>query len=99
MQDLVEGKQDKGALLARFALLVPAEIVSLLTTRPTTAWKKPCANCPSMRPPDPEAMDMEELFRQGEITFEEATFPCAWRPKKLCYGICKRIKEIKDGKS
>jgi len=94
MQDLVEERPDKDALPRRYALLTHVEIVSLKAIRPTTAWTKPCANCPSMRPPDPEALDMEELFKQGKITFEQATFPCAWRPKKLCFGICKRMDEL-----
>lgn len=55
-------------------------------------WKKPCKNCPSAHfPPDPEAADIEKWFKAGEIGLDYAVFTCAWRPGKLCKGVCDRM--------
>lgn len=71
-----------------------------------TIWKNPCKKCPSAHyPPDPEALDMDQFYKNGEITLRQLIFPCAWRPQKFCKGICDRNgvteeqikKEIIDG--
>lgn len=55
-------------------------------------WKRPCKNCPSAHfEPDPEALDIERWFKNGEISLKMAVFPCAWRPAKLCKGVCDRM--------
>lgn len=60
--------------------------------RPNEVWESPCKKCPSAHyPPDPESIDMLKAFKQGDITFEEYTFPCAWRPEKLCKGVVDNI--------
>ncbi len=48
-----------------------------------------CKYCPSAHyPSDPESEDMIRFYREGSLTWDELTFPCAWRPEKLCKGIC-----------
>lgn len=56
--------------------------------RPDEMWDEPCPNCPSAHfPHDHESEDMEKMFFSGEIGMEYL-FPCAWRPTKLCKGLC-----------
>ncbi len=63
--------------------------------RPTEIWESPCEKCPSAHGPgDPESEDILEWCRSGEVSFEEATFPCAWRPNKLCKGICDIVRDV-----
>ena len=66
-------------------------------------WKYRCKNCHSAHhKPDPEALDMERWFKAGEIEIEVAIFPCAWRPNKLCKGVCDKMgvgeKEVENYK-
>ena len=60
-----------------------------IPSRPRTIWKRPCKHCPSAHfPPDPESLQMTQFYKAGEITVWEAIFPCAWRPQKMCKGVC-----------
>ena len=56
---------------------------------PTAPHNDYCPNCPSrmgqLYGHDPEAEMFMEL-PDGEK--QKAVFPCAWRPEKLCKGIC-----------
>jgi len=59
---------------------------------PRRIWRKPCVKCPSAHyPPDPESEDMERMYKSGAITVWDATFQCAWRPGKMCKGLCDRL--------
>ncbi len=55
-------------------------------------WRTPCKNCPSAHyEPDPEAIEMERWYKNGEIDLKIAIFPCAWRPTKYCKGVCDKM--------
>lgn len=55
-------------------------------------WKEPCPNCPSAHhEPDPEALQIERWYKNGEVGLEVAIFPCAWRPQKYCKGVCDKM--------
>ena len=41
--------------------------------------------------PGPEAIDIERSYKNGEIDLKIAIFPCAWRPKKYCKGVCDKL--------
>jgi hypothetical protein len=61
-------------------------------TRPVEVHLTYCPNCPSHHgPSDPEADDIRQGVRAGLINPHDAVFPCAWRPKKLCRGVCDEI--------
>ncbi len=63
-------------------------LITAPPARPRVIWKRPCGKCPSAHyPPDPEAIDMAAWYRAGKIEAQEAVFPCAWRPKKICKGV------------
>jgi len=63
--------------------------VPVLRPRPKTIWKKPCVKCPSAHyPPDPESLDYKKFYEAGELPASECVFTCAWRPGKLCRGVC-----------
>lgn len=54
--------------------------------------KVPCKNCPSAigmnrGEEDPESKEIKEGFSKGMIV-NEVLFVCAWRPSKLCKGLC-----------
>lgn len=56
-------------------------------TRPNTIHAAPCKRCPSAHhPPDPEALAYQSAPR--ELQLSEGIFACAWRPNKLCKGVC-----------
>lgn len=58
--------------------------------RPREIHRHPCARCPSAHyPPDPQALDY--LTAPREVQLREGIFPCAWRPEKLCKGVCDRL--------
>lgn len=51
--------------------------------------RSPCKRCPSAHyPADSEAEDIKDMYAKGEITARESVFPCAWRPNKICKGVC-----------
>lgn len=52
-----------------------------------------CPSCPSApgKPSDPEAEDIQTSVEAGEVDPLVAAFPCAWRPKALCLGICESL--------
>lgn len=56
---------------------------------PTTPHKDYCQRCPSNRAvypeSDPEAL---EIATYPDGVKQQYVFPCAWRPNKLCRGIC-----------
>lgn len=58
----------------------------------TQVHKNYCPNCPSNRAvfpdSDPEAKEIEG-YPDGER--QMFVFPCAWRPNKLCKGICESL--------
>jgi hypothetical protein len=57
--------------------------------RPTEIWDLPCERCPSAHyPPDSESADYKKFYEAGELPAGECVFPCAWRPEKLCRGVC-----------
>ena len=67
--------------------------VELETMRSVTeVHKNYCAKCPSNRnvfpEPDPESKDIASL-PDGEKQMH--VFPCAWRPNKLCKGVCEEL--------
>lgn len=49
--------------------------------------KGACKNCPSTRPPDPESQDIKDHVSK-EVFIKQYAFVCAWRPNKLCKGLC-----------
>lgn len=47
-----------------------------------------CQHCPSANSPaDPEAQDIKDHVSK-EHFIKEYAFVCAWRPSKLCKGVC-----------
>lgn len=64
---------------------------SAMRKRPTKIHLAYCKHCPSAPglPSDPEA---EELAASDYETRKLAAFPCAWRPEKLCKGICEELR-------
>ena len=63
-----------------------------LVPRPKKIWRRPCGHCPSAHyPPDPESEDIARFYKEGKITAWDATFVCAWRPGKLCRGVCDNV--------
>jgi hypothetical protein len=56
-----------------------------------------CANCPSRHGQiyghDPESLDYMSL-PDGEK--QKYVFPCAWRPTKLCKGICEDLGYVEN---
>lgn len=47
----------------------------------------PCKRCPSAHyPPDPEAEDWKAAPKQYRLS--DGLFVCAWRPSKVCKGLC-----------
>ena len=63
-----------------------------IAPKPKKIWKTPCKHCPSAySPPDPEALDFEKAVKTGELSAKEVVFACAWRPQKLCRGICDKL--------
>lgn len=51
--------------------------------------KAPCKHCPSAHfPPDPESEHIRDLVQSGSAPASEFVFRCAWRPEKLCFGVC-----------
>lgn len=56
---------------------------------PRKIWRRPCPNCPSMLPDDPESAEMKIWYKEGKISVWDAIFPCAWRSMKMCHGVCK----------
>jgi hypothetical protein len=57
-----------------------------LPERPKEIHRNPCKHCPSAHyPPDPEALDTLDYPRDLQI---KSVFPCAWRPQKMCKGVC-----------
>lgn len=69
-------------------------LVPIVEKRPTVIWKTPCGKCPSAHGlGDPESEQILEWCRLGQMSFEEATFTCAWRGKKLCKGVCDNVRE------
>ena len=58
----------------------------------TAVHKGYCPRCPSNRAvfpkPDPESEDYASL---PEGIKQQYVFPCAWRPSKLCKGVCEQL--------
>lgn len=49
--------------------------------------RAPCQHCPSAHhPPDPELLDCRAYPK--EIRVAHHLFVCAWRPTKVCKGLC-----------
>lgn len=64
---------------------------------PTKIHRYPCKHCPTAHyPPDEENEQIKEWVRSGEMKIEEAIFPCAWRPWKLCKGQNDYIRNKKE---
>jgi len=58
-----------------------------------------CEKCPSHWSvlnghSDPETEKMKELSKEAKI--QEGLFLCAWRPNKLCKGICEALEITKE---
>jgi len=49
--------------------------------------KTPCKQCPSTRDPDTESQDIKDNISK-EYFIKEYMFVCAWRPSKICKGLC-----------
>jgi len=60
--------------------------------KPTAVHEKPCPRCPSAHyPPDPESEEIIRWVKAGKMPASEAVFSCAWRPEKLCRGVCDNV--------
>ena len=55
---------------------------------PLSVHKDNCQYCPSARGSDPES-EMYAALPEGERQLY--VFPCAWRPEKLCKGVCEEM--------
>lgn len=54
--------------------------------RPTAIHAAPCKHCPSACDVhDPEAWEYKRAPRRVQL---DCLFVCAWRPDKLCKGLC-----------
>lgn len=68
---------------------VVAAIVTLLHAEVHRTY---CPNCPTHNgPEDEEAASIRAGVEQGFIDPCDAVFPCGWRPRKLCRGICESL--------
>jgi hypothetical protein len=42
-----------------------------------------------MLPHDPESQDIADGVARGDLRGVDWVFPCAWRQRKICYGVAK----------
>ncbi len=64
--------------------------------RPKEIYKRPCGPCPSMLGTDEESEDIKAQCAAGNWDARDWVFPCAWRQRKICYGIAKELGVTED---
>lgn len=63
--------------------------ISELPVPITAVHESYCSSCPSKwHKPDPES---EEIAGYPDGVRQQYVFPCAWRPNKLCKGVCEEL--------
>ncbi len=65
-----------------------------LGPRPTMIHSNYCKYCPSAFGPDDDESKMIASLPEGEK--QKMVFRCAWRPNKLCKGVCEELDYNED---
>lgn len=75
---------------ARLMAAVDVQLAAM--PEPRGIWRRPCPKCPSAHfPEDPESAEIIGWVKSGQQRAEDWVFACAWRPQKLCRGICDKL--------